>query len=337
MSTLAKNKKPKKSKEIEEDLPSLEEASHAAGFLYKQLDAQHLQSFLARLQKIAQKPPQVLLIEGGDSKIRFAIAKYWAALLNCKDLKRAISHQEGETSYAPCLSCVNCIEIANELAPDFKVYNGLKKTIAIGEMRELKPLIAIKPFQFNQRIALFYEASAFSEEAANAILKILEEPNNTTSFVFTVPIREQILPTLVSRSHVMILPSLTHAEADNKENEMAQDLYVFLSSGKSFFVKYSSKADFSKEDGQYVIHLLSLYLTKALISFTVLDSTSMHNDAHVEHALTSFLKEKINLENTQTFINILNEAQSMLTDIETPVNPSLVIDTMLIQLVMLLQ
>ncbi len=331
---MATPSKAKKTKEKEEEqLPSIEEAKAIAEEVFAPLESEYLQSFLSRLQVLANKPPQVLLFEGGNQKTRIAVAKYWAALINCSNQKQVTTNIGDEMGLAPCLSCVNCIEIANEIAPDFKLFNGLLESIKIDQMRELKPLISTKPFQFKQRMVLFHEASAFIEEAANAILKILEEPNSTTSFIFTLAIRELILPTLVSRANIMILPTVTQTQVSSEESKMADDVFTFLSKGQLWFVNHSSKKDFNKEKALYIINIIEFYLVKALEHFSTQKAKEQEQN---EHALTIFFMEKLDVKHLQIIMNILEEAQISLMELETPVNPALVIDTMLIQIYMLL-
>ncbi len=321
--------KKKKSDADEVLLPTEEEAKQYANEIFKALNHASMQGFLSRVQTLAQKAPQVILFEGGTAKTRMATAKHWAALLNCED---------SAIKSAPCLSCASCLKIANEISQDFIVFNGLKESIKVEEMRELKPLVATKASELKNRIVLYYEAQAFTGSAANSILKLLEEPNNTTYFIFTVAHRELILPTLVSRANVLILPSFSYEDdeaslgsASNiekaKEHELVNDLFMFLSQGKSWFGKHTSQKGYTKEEAFYAIHLLTLYLSKAL-------SLQKDSQEHSTHALTLFLASKVDAKKSFTILNIIEEAQEALGFI---VNPALVMDSMLIQIYILLQ
>ncbi len=300
----------KKQAKDEPLLPDYDDAKRNADEIYAAFGTSALQSFVTHLKALAKKPPQVILFEGGDQKLRMAAAKYWASLLNC------------EKSGIACIDCVPCVEIANEINPDFHVYNGVNASIKIDEMRSLKPLIAHSPSLLKKRVVVFYEAQAFVVAAANAILKILEEPNSTTLFIFTVPQRERILPTLVSRSHVMILPTLPK-ELTDEEEEILDDLHAFFTSGKAWFDAHTAQRGYAQENALQVIHLITLCLAKAI----------SERESVEKHALADFFALRVTAEKSFALYSLLENAQNAINEM---VNPALVIDTLLVEMFILL-
>ena len=88
------------------------------------------------------------------------------------------------------------------------------------------------------------ESQHLTIEAANALLKSLEEPCPGTLFVLTVPQRERLLPTLVSRSWVFTLPwprSGEGALSDPNTLAWAQALADFLRTGREWFGRTGAK------------------------------------------------------------------------------------------------
>lgn len=79
-------------------------------------------------------------------------------------------------------------------------------SIKIDEVRALRPLLGEPPRFGRKRVIVMAEAQALGIEAANSLLKVLEDPCPDTCFVFTAPQRERLLPTLVSRGWVVTLP-----------------------------------------------------------------------------------------------------------------------------------
>ena len=71
-------------------------------------------------------------------------------------------------------------------------------TFTIADARSLKALAYAKPFADTHRQVVIV-ASSFTEESQNALLKILEEPPETTRFHIIVPRRDVLLPTVQSR------------------------------------------------------------------------------------------------------------------------------------------
>ena len=159
------------------------------------------------LARLRSAPPQVILLEGGTEEQRVAAARYWAAVLHCP---------QGEE--APCLSCGVCTQIGagahlDVLAYDGRISNredeenpGPVRALTMENVRQLKARLRDAPHADARRVVMLYGLGLTRDEAANALLKALEEPSATTVFVLLAPQREQLLPTLVSRSWVVTLP-----------------------------------------------------------------------------------------------------------------------------------
>lgn len=79
------------------------------------------------------------------------------------------------------------------------------------------------------------------DEAANALLKTLEEPSPATVFVLLAPQREQLLPTLVSRSFCLTLPWPDSRAQDADLAPWEEALAVFLREGRGFLDRVSAK------------------------------------------------------------------------------------------------
>ncbi len=303
------------------DLPDLEEAKSRGEFLLKHLRTPAIQDFLQRLKVLKNSPPQVLMLESGSQEIRLAVAMYWACLLNCHNNPK--ESEINQSSIEPCLHCQSCLEILNNLSADFFFYNCIEESLKIDNIRELKPYISQKPNFLKQRVALFYEPSFNRAEASNAMLKILEEPNNTTSFIFTIAQRQSALPTIVSRSFVLTLPSNSHRAFTQNELDIRQAIFVFFTTGKEWFNLYTSVKGFSKQDAQEVIYVLTASLAKALA----------YDNSPDNHALVELLNKKINAKKSFDFSHYIDEAQNALN---ATVNPALVVDTLLLQIFMLI-
>ncbi|MGF1471378.1 MAG: ATP-binding protein [Rubrobacteraceae bacterium] len=69
----------------------------------------------------------------------------------------------------------------------------------VGQVRELVTLAASRPFEGVRRVVLL-EADTLNVQAANALLKTLEEPEGRVVFVLLAASREGVLPTVVSRA-----------------------------------------------------------------------------------------------------------------------------------------
>lgn len=92
------------------------------------------------------------------------------------------------------------IELNTEAGhPDLHIYNGLD----IAQARELKKKISLSPFSAQYKVVIINNARNINREAANAILKLLEEPSGDTIFFLIATNSGLVLPTIRSRCYEM--------------------------------------------------------------------------------------------------------------------------------------
>ena len=210
----------------EEQLPTREEAEAAFALA---LDARQ-ERVRAALNKLASDPPQVLILEGGSVAERFSVALWHAARLNCP---------EGRP---PCLHCPACLQIGANLFHDLYVLDGREGSIKIETVRELRTILGEAPRGDGKRVVILAEAQSLGVEAANALLKSLEEPRPGDCFLLLAPQRERLLPTLVSRGWVVTLAWPEAGTPSTPELfQWEEALAEFMASGQGWLDKTSGK------------------------------------------------------------------------------------------------
>jgi DNA polymerase-3 subunit delta' len=116
---------------------------------------------------------------------------------------------------APCGSCVQCARIAQGLHADVRVIavtqrneDGPTRTvIGIGEVKEVLRQAHRKPYEGACTVIIFNGAELLSEEAANALLKTLEEPPPQVLILLLTINEEVLLSTIRSRCQLLgLLP-----------------------------------------------------------------------------------------------------------------------------------
>ena len=125
----------------------------------------------------------------------------------------------GETPQPPCGRCESCERIARGLHADVRVIDvdtelpsadeasgsgqgsssRTRKNIRIEHIAELQREAALKPFEGLRRVFIVDGAEAMSAEAANRLLKTLEEPAEDVMIVLVSSFPESLPPTVVSR------------------------------------------------------------------------------------------------------------------------------------------
>jgi DNA polymerase-3 subunit delta' len=85
----------------------------------------------------------------------------------------------------------------------------LKGLITAREADEIIRRLQFKSFQSEYKIMIIWQPEAMNDEAANKILKILEEPWEKTVFLLVAERPDLLLPTIISRVQEVAVPRLT--------------------------------------------------------------------------------------------------------------------------------
>src|SRR5215210_8842769 len=88
------------------------------------------------------------------------------------------------------------------LHPDLSEVEPEGAFTTIGQVREVVRLAASRPFEGARRFFIL-QADTLNVQAANALLKTLEEPEGETVFVLLAASREGVLPTILSRAQAL--------------------------------------------------------------------------------------------------------------------------------------
>ena len=87
----------------------------------------------------------------------------------------------------------------------------LRDQIAIGQVHELRGVLARTAMGGGAKVAVLVGADRLGREAANALLKTLEEPSGDTVLILTAEYPDNVLPTVSSRCQVVRLSSFATA------------------------------------------------------------------------------------------------------------------------------
>ncbi|MFP4456144.1 MAG: ATP-binding protein [Clostridia bacterium] len=87
--------------------------------------------------------------------------------------------------------------------PDFKLWETDKKSIGVSSIRNLQEGLFLSPTQSKRKVVMINEGEKLTTQAQNALLKILEDPPEETTFLILVEKLSKILPTLISRCQIL--------------------------------------------------------------------------------------------------------------------------------------
>lgn len=165
----------------------------------------------ARLQVLRQRLPHGLLLKGGRGIGKLDLALNFAAALLCE--------RPGTPGFA-CGECPACHWFEQGSHPDFRLLQpeslsldteetetGKKpsKQISVEQIRNLVDFSGMSAHQGGRRIVVIHPAEAMNSNAANALLKNLEEPPAGLLFILVAHKPQQLLPTILSRCSAFAL------------------------------------------------------------------------------------------------------------------------------------
>lgn len=143
------------------------------------------------------------LFGGPRGSGKTTIARIFAKSLNCQNRK------EGE--FEPCNQCASCLEIIGGRSLDLIEIDAASHR-GIDEIRELRESIRFVPTKSKYKVFIFDESHQLTKEAANALLKTLEEPPSHAIFVLATTEIHKMIPTIISRCQRFDFRKLTLPE-----------------------------------------------------------------------------------------------------------------------------
>ena len=97
-----------------------------------------------------------------------------------------------------------------------------RSSITVDQARSVVSSAVLAPLESGKKVFLFEEASMLNDEAANALLKTIEEPIRSTSFVFVADSEDDLPSTVASRCRTVVFGRVS--EADVIEGLVANDV-----------------------------------------------------------------------------------------------------------------
>ncbi|MBI4999248.1 DNA polymerase III subunit gamma/tau [Candidatus Gottesmanbacteria bacterium] len=133
--------------------------------------------------------PHAFLFSGPKGTGKTSAARIIAKSLNCEK-----NNGRGE----PCGRCGTCISITNGTNLDVLEIDAASNR-GIDEIRDLREKIRLAPAAVRKKVYIVDEAHMLTTEAANALLKTLEEPPEHVAFVLCTTLPEKLPETIISR------------------------------------------------------------------------------------------------------------------------------------------
>ena len=121
------------------------------------------------------------------------MAKFLAKSLFCTD----------QVGVLPCEKCRNCKLIEEEEFPDVTMIKPINQIIKTERIRELVSQFSQAGIESQQQVFIIEQAEKMHPNAANSLLKVIEEPQSEAYIFFLTSDEEKILPTIRSRTQIV--------------------------------------------------------------------------------------------------------------------------------------
>lgn len=135
-----------------------------------------------------------LLLVGDDQEDKQHAARFIAKLVLCGS--------------PPCERCNDCSQVnAGQHLNVEWVQSTTCSDIRIDQVREIRDSLKLRSFNSKPRFIIFADINALTTQAANALLKSIEEPGSDQYFILLASSRSMVLKTLSSRCQTLSIPS----------------------------------------------------------------------------------------------------------------------------------
>lgn len=265
----------------------------------------------------------------------------------------------------PCGRCRDCKQIESMQHVDLTIVQAESEggILKVDQIREARKTLILKPYMSKYRVALFLRFHEANDNAANALLKTLEEAPPYAVLILTADNPEQLLPTIVSRCEVLKLRPLSMEEVQRElenggmessrakliahisggrmgyalrliENdslleqreERLNDLLTLLSASRVEKFKYADKLSKDKDAMRQTIAFWLSYWRDVMLRAAQAETPLVNVDRNVE---IEDLAGKMDLSSSRKAVRNLENA---LEQMERNVNPRLLAEVMLMDL-----
>lgn len=134
--------------------------------------------------------PHAYIFKGPDGVGKRLFARGVAAALDCRG---------GQQPGKACGACVSCRKFLSGNHPDFLVVSPDRGAIKIDQVRRMCRELDYPPYESTMRVVLLEDVHTMRQEAANSLLKTLEEPPENNLLILTSEASQEVLTTISSR------------------------------------------------------------------------------------------------------------------------------------------
>lgn len=210
----------------------------------RDLDLTEVRNTLSKMLG-APNLPHAWLFSGPRGTGKTSSARILAKAVNC-------THRSG---FEPCNECDTCLSITGGAATDIVEVDAASNR-GIDEIRELREKVKLAPMHTLFKVYIIDEVHMLTLEAANALLKTLEEPPEHALFVLCTTEPERLPDTVISRCTRVNFKKPTAQEGVNSLKRVVEGEKVAASDKALAEIVRAAKGSF--RDGTKIVEQIIL-------------------------------------------------------------------------------
>lgn len=234
---------------------------------------------------------------------------------------------------------VQPVTLAN---PDFFFIDQTEE-IKISQIRELKKRFSLKSLFGTKKVAIIANAENLNKEAANAMLKILEEPPGDTVFIITTSTPGKLPATIRSRAQQIIF---TSAHEEELREFLKREGHTSISKAKKIAQLSLNRIGIAKRllhDDEYLQALqewremlekiVSGHALENMIIATTLAKRENQELSDIMNYWQMLLEDKLSSSASKTgtrLVSFLTSLEESITGLSYNLNKKLVLDNLLL-------
>ncbi|OGI25382.1 MAG: hypothetical protein A3J76_02000 [Candidatus Moranbacteria bacterium RBG_13_45_13] len=176
-----------------------------------------IKTYLDQLATSPKRPNSYLFVGPAETE-KSEAAVYFAAKIAGKENDGEFLRRAEENIHP------DVVIVEPEIVED-KKGKTREKEIVIEQIRQTQERLKFFPYELKQKFCLIRKAGRLNLEAGNALLKILEEPTESTFFILLAVDAESVLPTIASRSAILRFPQVDLPKWKEENRERLRKIF----------------------------------------------------------------------------------------------------------------
>ncbi len=182
---------------------------------------------------LAKNISHAYLFSGPKGSGKTTIARVFAKAINCQI----------PSSFEPCNKCPSCLEIMSGRSMDLIEIDAASHR-GVDDIRELREGIKFSPVKSKYKVFIIDESHQLTKDAANALLKTLEEPPAHAVFLLATTEVHKMIPTIISRCQRFDFKRLQISEIIKKLKIISKKENVKLDDSALSLIALNSRGSF---------------------------------------------------------------------------------------------